>query len=173
MTGRAEQAGGGFSVLDGVALVAGAAVASLHIKGVIEHEITGSAWLIVACTFAWVAITAAGPFVYLLRGYARKVPGYPKVGDRLWAMLGLPWLLTALLRTTPESHVLALLLTTGLSIGLAVVSLIAMAVIWTTWVVVTPEQASQTFAPPWTNRVGLLLAVAWPVQCGVGMVVIG
>ena len=77
------------------------------------------------------------------------------------------------MRTTPESHILALLLTTGLSIGLAVVSLIAMVVIWTTWVVVTPEQASQTFARPWTNRVGLLLSVAWPVQCGVGMVVIG
>ena len=56
---------------------------------------------------------------------------------------------------------------------LGVVSLIALAVVWGTWVVVSPQQAAQTSSGPWTNRVGLALAVAWPIQCGIGLVVIG
>jgi len=58
-------------------------------------------------------------------------------------------------------------------VGLGVASLTVLSVVWGTWVTVTPEQASETFSPPWTNRVGLVLSIAWPVQCGVGMVVIG
>ena len=42
-----------------------------------------------------------------------------------------------------------------------------------TWVTVSPEVAARTAAPTWTNRVGLVLAIAWPVQCGVGMAVLG
>ena len=26
---------------------------------------------------------------------------------------------------------------------------------------------------PWTDRLGLMLTVAWPIQCGVGLVVMG
>ena len=33
---------------------------------------------------------------------------------------------------------------------------------------VPPEEAARTAATPWTNRVGLILSVAWPIQCGVG-----
>ena len=29
-----------------------------------------------------------------------------------------------------------------------------------------------TSSAPWTNRVGLILAIAWPIQCGLGMVVL-
>jgi hypothetical protein len=175
MTGRAEPAGGGFSVLDGAALVAGAAVASVHIRGVLRGEPAGPGGVLLLGTFAWVSLTAAGPFLYLVRRYARDQPGYPKVGDRLWGVLGLPWLLTAGFQAvpaaaSPSSHVL---LATGLSIGLAVVSLVCLSVVWMTWVVATPERASETFSAPWTNRVGLFLAIAWPVQCAAGMVVIG
>jgi hypothetical protein len=55
---------------------------------------------------------------------------------------------------------------------LAVVCLIALAVVWLTWVMVPPEQASRTASTPWTNRVGLILSIAWPIQCGLGMVVV-
>jgi hypothetical protein len=172
-----EPAGGGLSVLDGVALVAGAAVASVHMRGAFDGDLVGPGWPVVLGTFAWVAATAAGPFLYLVRRYARSLPGYPKVGDRLWALLGLPWLLTALLQTTsahsgagvPPGPAATALLT----IGLGITSLVAVAVVWGTWVMESPQKASETFSPPWTNRVGLFLSIAWPVQCGLGLVVIG
>jgi hypothetical protein len=174
MSERAEPAGG-FSVLDGAALVVGAAVAAVHLRGVIPDDLTGPGWVLVWGTFTWVALTAAGPIIFLVRRFARKRPEYPKVGDTLWLLLGLPWIATALVRSdAPEGTGLPRhteLYTTGLSVGLAVVALIALAVVWTRWVSVTPEQAGQTAASPWTNRVGLILAVAWPVQCGLGLVV--
>jgi hypothetical protein len=59
-----------------------------------------------------------------------------------------------------------------LSVGLAVVCLIALVVVWSTWVMVPPGRAAQVEAAPWTNRVGLILAIAWPIQCGLGLVVL-
>jgi hypothetical protein len=168
--------GGGFSVLDGVAVVTGAAVASVHIRAVMRDGLTGLGWVLVWGTFTWVAVTAAGPFVFLVRRFVRRVAEYPKVGDWLWALLGLPWVLTAVMRSAaggdgsgPRDE----LFTAGLTVGLTASSLIALAVVWTSWVMVPPEQAARAAALPWTNRVGLILSVAWPVQCGVGMVVIG
>ena len=50
-------------------------------------------------------MTAAGPFLYLARRFVRRLPNYPKIGDRLWACLGLPWLVTALLQSaTPGTE---------------------------------------------------------------------
>jgi hypothetical protein len=46
------------------------------------------------------------------------------------------------------------------------------AVVWSTWVMVPPQEAARIEAAPWTNRVGLILAIAWPVQCGLGLVVL-
>ncbi len=37
---------------------------------------------------------------------------------------------------------------------------------------VPPEQATQVEAGAWTNRVGLVLAITWPIQCGLGLVVL-
>ena len=126
-------------------------------------------------TFTWVAVTATGPFLYLARRFARRLADYPKIGDRLWAMLGIPWLLTAVIQSadrrdrsrgrTPCSR-------RRLSVGLGLVCLIALGVVWSTWVMVPPEQAARVEAAPWTNRVGLILAIAWPIQCGLGMVVL-
>jgi hypothetical protein len=160
------------TVLDGAAFIAAAAVASVHVRDIIRPEPMGAGWLVVVGTFLWVALTAAGPFLVLVRRFVRGLPGYPRVGDWLWAMIGLPWLLTAVTRNVPapfgkES------LSVFLSLGLAIVSVIAVAVVWATWVMVPPHRASETFSAPWTNRVGLCLAIAWPIQCGVGLVVIG
>jgi hypothetical protein len=173
VTRTAESAAEGFSVLDGVALVAGAAVASVHMRGVLVEDLFGPGWVIVLGTFAWVAVTAAGPFLFLVRKYARSMPRYPKVGDALWAVLGLPWLLTALIQTAAMPSQTGQVPATLLMIGLGASSLIALAVVWGTWVMVTPQQASETFSTPWTNRVGLVLSIAWPIQCGLGMVVMG
>ena len=59
-----------------------------------------------------------------------------------------------------------------LIVGLAVVCLIALIVVWGTWVMVPPDKAAAVDAAPWTNRVGLILSIAWPIQCGLGMVVL-
>jgi hypothetical protein len=152
----------------------GSAIASIHILGVRRWDLSGAGWLMVGITFTWVAATAAGPFIFLARLYVRRLPGYPKIGDRLWALLGLPWLVTALVQTAAPSSEPRHnpLFTTTLSVGLAVVCLIALGVVWSTWVIVPPERASQIEAAPWTNRVGLILAIAWPIQCGLGMVVL-
>jgi len=166
--------GGGFSVLDGAALVVGAAIASIHILGVRREDLSGPGWIMIVITFTWLAVTAAGPFIFLARRFARPLADYPKVGDRLWALLGIPWLVTALIQSaTPgsEQRHNPLFINT-LSVGLAVACLIALFVVWGTWVMVPPEQAQRIEGAPWTNRVGLILSIAWPVQCGLGLVVL-
>lgn len=164
----------GFSILDGGALVIGSAIASVHILGVRRWDPSGSGWLMAAITFSWIALTAAGPFIFLERRYARHLAEYPRIGDRLWALLGIPWILTALVESAAPSseprHNPWFVMT--LSTGLAIACLIAVAVVWGTWVIVPPEQAARVEAAPWTNRVGLILAIAWPIQCGLGMVVL-
>jgi hypothetical protein len=166
--------GAGFGLLDGVALVIGAAIASIHLLKISRGDLPGQAWFMVAVTFTWVAVTAAGPFVYLARRFSRPPRDYPKLGDRLWAILGLPWLVTALMQTAaPETEPKHNpLFATTLSLGLAIVCLIAWLVIWNTWVMASPQDAAKVEAAPWTNRVGLILSIAWPIQCGLGMIVL-
>jgi hypothetical protein len=167
-------AGSGINVLDGVALVMGSAIASVHILRVIQADLTGAGWIMIWLAFSWISVTAAGPFVFLARKYSRHLAGYPKIGDSLWALLGVPWLLTAIIQSAypgQESRQNPLLSWT-LGLGLGIVSAIAVAVVWGTWVVVPPEHAARIEAAPWTNRVGLILAIAWPIQCSLGMVVL-
>jgi hypothetical protein len=165
---------GGFSVVDGAALVMGSAIASVHTLRVMRGDLTGSRWIMIWITFSWIAVTAAGPFLFLARRFVRHLPDYPKIGDRLWALLGLPWLATAIVQSAaPNSDPREnSLFTTTLSVGLAVVSIVALGVVWSTWVIVPPEQAARVEASPWTNRVGLILAIAWPIQCALGMVIL-
>jgi hypothetical protein len=164
----------GFSISDGAALVMGSAIASVHILGVRRWDLSGSGRFMVGLTFMWVALTAAGPFIFVARRYARRLASYPQIGDRLWAMLGIPWVATALVQSAvpasePRHNPL---FTVTLTVSLAIVCLISLAVVWSTWVMVSPEQAARIEAAPWTNRVGLILSIAWPIQCGLGMVVL-
>jgi hypothetical protein len=166
---------GGFTLLDGAAVVIGAAVSSVHIRGALPPRgLPGGVWVILWFAFAGIALTAAGPFVFLGRRFGRRTAGYPRVGDLLWAMWGLPWCVTAMMRTAstgagPHRHELVGL---GLTIGLGASALIAGAVVWTKWVLVPPEQVRREEPTPWTNRVGLILSVAWPLQCGFGLLVV-
>jgi hypothetical protein len=167
-------AGAGFSVLDGGALVMGSAIASVHILCATRGDLSGAGWFMMGLTFSWVAITAAGPFIFLARRYARRLSNYPKIGDRLWALLGIPWLASAVLQSAapgsqPRPNPLFAM---TLSIGLTIVCLISLSVVWRTWVMVSPARAAQIEAAPWTNRVGLILAIAWPLQCGMAMIVL-
>jgi hypothetical protein len=171
-----EQAGstGGFSVLDLGALVMGAAIASVHVLRVMREDLTLGAWVMIGLVFAGVTATSAGPFIFLGRRFVRQQVGYPRVGDRLWALFGIPWLATAIIKSaTPGSAARhEPLFSTTLSIGLGIVCMIALAVVWSTWVMVPPDQAARIESGPWTNRVGLIVAIAWPLQCGLGMVVL-
>ena len=173
-----DSPGEGFSVLDGVALVAGAAVASVHVRSAFVDAGFDPGWAVPLGVFLWVGATAAGPFLYLVRRHARNLPGYPQIGDRLWAALGTPWLLSALLQSAQSRNANPLSMTPPpssvvLLCGVLATSAAALAVVWRTWVIVPPEQASANFDGPWTNRVGLVLAIAWPIQCGLGMGVAG
>jgi ribose/xylose/arabinose/galactoside ABC-type transport system permease subunit len=165
---------GGFSVLDLAALVMGSAIASIHVIRISRQDLSVGAWIMICLVFAGVTLTAAGPFVFLARRYVRKEPAYPKIGDQLWALLGLPWLVSAILKsaapaTEPRYEPL---FTTTLSVGLGIVCMAALVVIWNTWIMVPPEKATRMESGPWTNRVGFIIAIAWPLQCGLGMIVL-
>ena len=167
--------GGGVTLLDGAALVIGAAVASAQVRGAFPEHLTGAGWSLVWGTFAGIALSAAGPFVFLARRRWRRPPGYPRPGDYLWALLGLPWVLTAPLRTalpTPNAQpdpftAMALIC------GLGATSLVALVVVWKTWVLAPPAPPADDEPPHWTDRVGLTLASAFPLQWGFGLVVLG
>jgi hypothetical protein len=60
----------------------------------------------------------------------------------------------------------------GLAVGLIVVSMIAFVTVWAIWVNVSPERASENAGPPWTNRVGMVLSIAWPLQWAAGLLVL-
>jgi hypothetical protein len=177
MEGRAERVADGFTLLDGAALVTGAAVASVHIRAAIaDGHLLGPGWALAWMTFAGVALTASGPFVFLLRRLGRRPAGYPRSGDWLWALLGTPWVLTALIPPSlpggsePRGADLYALV---LTVGIGAACLVALAVVWHTWVLVAPEVLARAGPSPWTDRVGRVLAVAWPLQCSFGLVVIG
>jgi hypothetical protein len=165
----------GLTLLDVAALVTGAAVASVHIRGAVPNPVASAGSVLVWLTFAGVAVTAAGPLVFLARRFGRRPPGYPRAGDWLWLLLGMPWILTALIQTATAGAGTGrgVLYVEGLSLGLALVCLIALGMVWKTWVAVPAEQLARTGPRPWTDRVGLILAVLWPLQCGFGLVVTG
>src|SRR4051812_1081346 len=91
--------GDGFSLTDGAALVVGAAVASVHLRAVVPRDRIGAGWALIGIVFAGVALTAAGPIIFLIRRFGRRAAGHPRLGDWLWALLGLPWLVTCALRS--------------------------------------------------------------------------
>jgi hypothetical protein len=168
--------GGGFTLLDGAALVTGAAVAAVHLRGAAGFGLARGVWGLFWITFAGIALTAAGSFLFLARRFGRRPPGYPRLGDRLWGLLGLPWVGASLLRTSAPSGATRApdLYAAGLAVGIAVTSFVALAVLWQTWVLKPPAARAPVAEPgPWTDRVGLALAVAWPLQCGFALVVIG
>ena len=161
------------TVLDAAALVMGSAVASLHVLRVIRGGLSITGWVMVGLTFGWLAVTSAGPFLYIVRRRIRRIPGYPEVGDRLWALLGTPWVLAALLQSLARGGGRNELVRGTLVGGLAIASLLSVVELWSTWVMVPPEQAALVEAGSWTNRVGLVLAIAWPIQCGLGLIILG
>jgi hypothetical protein len=177
MLDRAD-VGGGFTVLDGVALVTGAAVASVHIRSALPEFDGPADWFWAWSLFCWLSLTAAGPYLFLVRKFFTRPSGYPRTGDKLWAVSGLPWLVAAMVRTfEPASQVVSGRLDPAyvgcLGIGLIVVAVTSVLVLAARYLFVDPLKPKGSEPSPWTHRLGLMLAVAWPIQFGVGLVVIG
>ncbi len=175
MADRAE-ARGGFSVLDGVALVMGAAVAAVHVKSAVPDPTGPADWTWASGLFTWIWLTAAGPFLYLVRRFGTRPLDYPGIGDRLWALAGLPWCVASLVRTgevVPEGAQgrLDADYVGCLSIGLALAMLVIVPTLAARFLLTHPDGPRSAEPTPWTNRLGLALTIAWPIQCGVGLVV--
>jgi len=175
MADRAEP-GGGFTVLDGVALVTGSAVASVHVRSSGRpFEGPGDwAW----CLFSWLTLTSTGPFLFLVRRFFTKPAGYPRLGDRLWALAGLPWLLAAMVRIgdpsgDPSHDRFDPAYVGCLGIGLALATLIGLPFLAARYFRVGAVQPDPSPPTTWSDRIGLFLTVAWPIQCAVGLVMMG
>jgi hypothetical protein len=178
--GQASRAGG-LTMLDAAALVTGGAVASVHFRD-FEDEIAGlglPGWALLVPAFAWLAITAAGPFVFLVRRFSRRPVGYPGPYDWLWLGFGLPWVLAALVRSAsgglPDG--VAAVYSAGLFGGLAAATAPALVRLWRSLPRIEPTDRAG-HAPPttpkpdsWTGRIGRAVAVLWPLQFGMGLVV--
>jgi hypothetical protein len=177
MVDRVET-GGGFTVLDGVALVTGAAVASVHVRSAVPRIGGPVVWFWAWCLFSWLALTSGGPFVFLVRRFFTRPDGYPRLGDRLWALAGLPWLVAAMVQTLESNSKVVsghqdMAYVGSLTLGLALVAMISVPVLATRFLWRDPGKPRPVENSPWTHRLGLFLAVAWPIQCGVGLVVMG
>lgn len=178
-TQRPGTARSGFTLLDGIALVMGGAIASVHLRQATPSgSLSGAGWAMIWLTFSGVALTSAGPFLTLIRTISGR-PGTPqRLGDRLWTLLGAPWILGAIPRivssSDPKGNEFATQLQDFLlATGLGIATLVTVAVIWSRWVMVPSEGIREQESESWTHRLGLVLAVAWPLQCGLGMVVMG
>ena len=80
------ESGNEINVLDGVALVMGSAIASVHILRIMRSGLTAAGWVMVCLAFAWVALTAAGPVH--LPGPAVREPA-PRLSQDRRSALGL------------------------------------------------------------------------------------
>lgn len=172
--------GGGVTMLDAAALVTGGAVASVHFRE-FEDEIAGLTllgWALLVPAFAWLALTAAGPFVFLVRRFSRRPDGYPAADDWLWLAFGLPWVVAALVRSAAAGMMdgPGPVYNAGLFAGLVGATLPALARLWRSLPPIDPTAAGPSGPPPrppasWTGRIGRAVAIAWPLQLGLGLMV--
>lgn len=168
--------GVGFTVLDGVALVTGSAVALVHIRSAIPTFQGLGEWAWACVLFGWITLASAGPFIFLCRRFLARTGVRVGLGDWLWGVAGLPWLLAAIIGNgVPSREAVGGRLDPAyvacLTIGLALAAAVSVGWIAARYLLVNP--AGPGVEPPasWTDRVGLVLAVAWPIQCGIGLVV--
>lgn len=171
--------GGEITMMDGVAMVTGAAVASVHFRDFTDEvaALTLPGWLLLIVAFAWLSVTSAGPFVYLVRRFSHRTEGYPGPWDGVWVAFGIPWLLAGLVRSGAGSAVEEgnAIYSGTLFSGLFLASGLALRRLLLAW---PPASTAAPVAPPepapirsWTGRIGRALSIGWPLQLGLGLVV--
>jgi hypothetical protein len=168
----------GFTVLDGAGLVSGAAVSAVHLRHWGEQPLHLAGWILPWLAFSGVAITAAGPLILGLRRLSGQDGGRLRLGDVLWLLLGLPWLVSApwrpaglLMLEPPTAPARRYALSLG--VPLAVCGFLAMGLLWSRWVQRPDAQRNSGRRPAWTERVGIALAIASPLQWGFLLIVLG
>jgi hypothetical protein len=171
-----------WSLLDGVTFVTGASVALVFLRDRVEllERPTPLGWSLLGAAFLLIALTSAGPFLYCVRRFGRRPPGYPGRGDRTWMVMGLPWLITGLVRSslgTQDPEVAIGQISPVLLAGLACSSGYAVVVVvkrWRAIAVIDGEAPARSDDGPSssTNAIGLALATVWPLQIALGWLVI-
>lgn len=169
-----------FTLLDGGVLVTGAAIAAAHFRLHAPDPHGLPAWLGTLAIFGWLAITASGPFALLVRRWRASIAGPPPgLGDWLWLVWGSPWVATALMTV---GHPTATPDAAPGRLDPAYVGSLALGLIFATAVAVPTLIARLAWAHPraddappiaWSQGVGLALTAAWPLQAGVGLVMMG
>jgi hypothetical protein len=162
----------GLSVLDGIALVIGGAVASVHVRGPLLDQSSVLGWGVVMATFSGLAVTSTGPFLIAFRRALSRPPSITGLGERLWAVLGHPWVLAAPFHTLASSGRLRpfdVLLVLGLSCA----TIWVLVAIWRSWVRFPSEPVRSEPPPRAFERIGIVLAVGWPFQWGLLLIILG
>jgi hypothetical protein len=169
-----REARSGFTMLDSASLVLGAAVGSVHLRPLASRGAWDSHSGLFWPTFLGVALTASGPFVFLERWLGKRPAASPHLAEALWAVLGLPWVLTSALRASARPFGPRVLGLYGPSlvalIGLA--CLLTLVLIVNRWIFQNPgHRAADALPQSWTVRAGFGVAVTWPLQYGFALVV--
>jgi hypothetical protein len=141
--------------------------------------LTPLGWVLLVSAFVWLGMTAAGPFVFLVRRFGRRPGGYPSSDDRLWLAFGLPWAIAALVRSgsgaLPDGA--NSVYSACLFAGLAAASAPAVVRLWRSLSRIDALATGSAAPPPpprpdsWTGRIGRAVAILWPLQFGLGLVV--
>lgn len=162
----------GLTLLDVSALVVGAALASVHARPAFIQQTSVLGRAMVVPAFLVMTLTAAGPFLLLIRRWADGVVVGPADDLRYWSSLGLPWIVAALVRAGfPGARVAVQVV---LFAGLLMASVHIVVDQWRSQVhphddPAPPEPATRP--SHWTNPVSSAIAIAWPLQFACGMLV--
>ena len=168
-----------FTMLDGCSMVLGAAIAAVHVRlsRAEPHSVAG--WVLVLGLLALISLTASGPFLYLSRRFlTRRISGYPQVGDRLWVLWGAPWVASALVEAVLPSKGINPgrpdpVYVGSLGLGLFLATMIAVPIFGSLYLWGDPGATRRAAGIAWSQTIGLALTATWPIQCGVGLVLMG
>ncbi len=169
----------GFTMLDVAAVILGAAIASIHVRLAVPAPHGKATWFFGVALFLWLSLTATGPFLYLSRRLIPRtgVP-WPLVGDRLWVLWGCPWVISAVVESAINPRASATgqlepIYVGSLGLGLFLATTIALPVLAARYLWGEPGGVGRAAGANWTQWVGLGLSATWPIQCGVGLVLMG
>ncbi len=168
-----------FTVLDGCSMILGASIAAVHVRVSHPEPHSLAGWLLLFGLLGLISLTASGPFLYLSRRFlARRVSGYPQVGDRLWVLWGTPWVISALVEAVLPSKAINPgrpdpVYVGSLGLGLFLATMVAVPIFGSLYLWGDPGATRRSAGIAWSQTVGLALTATWPIQCGVGLVLMG